>query len=187
VQQEMVIRAISGDHDAFTRLVEESIARQFAIARLILRDGERAQDAVQEALVSAWRDVHGLRDPNAWDAWLYRLTVRACYRAARKERHRARVELHLVPDPEPFAPVDLARDAAERDRLDRGLGDLPLEQRAVMVLHFYLDLPLTDVADILGVPVGTAKSRLHRGLATLRERMRAEPEALAPAARERTA
>jgi RNA polymerase sigma-70 factor (ECF subfamily) len=187
LQRELVLQAISGDHDAFASLVKASIARQFAIARLILRDGDRAQDAVQDALVSAWRDVRGLRDPDAWDAWLYRLTVRACYRSARRERHRTRVELHILPDPEPFSFIDVSAEVAERDRLDRRLGDLPLDQRSVMVLHFYLDLPLTDAADILGVPVGTAKSRLHRGLATLRESMRAEPEALVTPPRERTA
>jgi RNA polymerase sigma-70 factor (ECF subfamily) len=187
VQRELVLRAISGEHDAFASLVKGSIARQFAIARLILRDGDRAQDAVQDALVSAWRDVRGLREPDAWDAWLYRLTVRACYRAARKERHRTLVELHILPDPEPFSSFDVSLEVAERDRLDRRLGDLPLDQRAVMVLHFYLDLPLTDAADILGIPVGTAKSRLHRGLAALRAAMRAEPEAIALTAKERTA
>jgi RNA polymerase sigma-70 factor (ECF subfamily) len=174
MQREIVIRAISGDHDAFASLVKGSIARQFAVARLILRDDDRAQDAVQDALVSAWRDVRGLRQPDAWDAWLYRLTVRACYRSARAERHRTRVELHLLPDPEPAAPFDLSTVVAERDRLERRLGDLPLDQRAVMVLHFYLDLPLTDAADILGIPVGTAKSRLHRGLEALRGAMSVE-------------
>jgi RNA polymerase sigma-70 factor (ECF subfamily) len=187
VQREVVLQAIAGDHDAFASLVKGSISRQFAIARLILRDGDRAQDAVQDALVSAWRDIRGLRDPEAWDAWLYRLTVRACYRSARKERHRTRVELHVLSDPEPFTPFDVSADVAERDRLDRRLGDLPLDQRSVMVLHFYLDLPLTDAADILGIPVGTAKSRLHRGLATLREALRAEPETIPTLAKERTA
>jgi RNA polymerase sigma-70 factor (ECF subfamily) len=187
MQREVVVRAISGDHDAFATLVKASIARQFAVARLILRDGDRAQDAVQDALVSAWRDVRGLRDPDAWDAWLYRLTVRACHRWARKERHRTRVELHVVPDPEPAAPFDLSVSVADRDRLERRLGDLPLDQRAVMVLHFYLDLPLTDAAAILDIPAGTAKSRLHRGLETLRHAMSAEPEAMNAQVRERTA
>jgi RNA polymerase sigma-70 factor (ECF subfamily) len=187
MHREQVLRAIGGDHDAFADLVTGSIARQFAIARLILRDTDRAQDAVQDALVSAWRDVRGLRTPEAWDAWLYRLTVRACYRAARRERRRSTVELHMPPDPEPTEAVDAFLEVAERDRLDRRLGDLPLDQRAVMVLHFYLDLPLTDAADILGVPVGTAKSRLHRGLAALRTTMRGESETVPLTPKERTA
>src|SRR5687768_893004 len=156
MQRELVQRAIHGDHDAFSALVRASIARQYAVANLILRDGDRAQDAVQEALVSAWRDVRALRDPGAWDAWLHRLTVRACYRSARSERRRTLVELHVTPDPEPAGSFDLSRSVVDRDRLERRLGDLPLDQRAVMVLHFYLDLPLTEAATILDIPVGTA-------------------------------
>src|SRR5688500_6687429 len=101
MERELVVRAISGDHDAFSALVRASIARQYAVANLILRDGARAQAAVQEALGSAWRDVRALRAPGAWDAWLHRLTVRACYRSARSERRRTLVELHVTPDPEP--------------------------------------------------------------------------------------
>ncbi len=80
MQRELVERARSGDREAFSALAAASISRLYAVANLILRDGDRAQDAVQEALVSAWRDVRALRDPDAWDAWLNRLTVRACYR-----------------------------------------------------------------------------------------------------------
>ena len=89
-----------GDREAFSVLAGASISRLYAVANLILRDGDRAQDAVQEALVSAWRDMRALRDPDAWDAWLHRLTVRACYQAARKERRRNVVELQLEPDQE---------------------------------------------------------------------------------------
>ena len=177
MQRELVERAILGDHDAFSVLARASIGRLYAVATLILRDSDRAQDAVQEALVSAWRDVRAIRDPDAWDAWLHRLTVRACYRAARKERRRDLVELHVMPDQEPTEPADMSMRLAERDRLERELGRLPIDQRAVMVLHFYFDLPLTEAALILDIPVGTAKSRLHRGLTTLRGSIGAEPEA----------
>ncbi len=177
MQRELVERASSGDHDAFSVLARASIGRLYAIATLILRDGDRAQDAVQEALVSAWRDVRAIRDPEAWDAWLHRLTVRACYKVARKERRRDLVELHVTPDEEPAEPTDMSMRLAERDRLERELGRLPIDQRAVMVLHFYFDLPLTEVAVILDIPAGTAKSRLHRGLQTLRGNIGAGPEA----------
>jgi RNA polymerase sigma-70 factor (ECF subfamily) len=177
MQRELVLRAIGGDHDAFTSLVDGSIDRLYAVASLILRDRDRAQDAVQEALVSAWRDVRSLRDPSAWDAWLHRLTVWACYRLARRERRRNVVELHVVPDPEPVGVLDPSISLAERDRVERRLGELPIDQRAVIVLHFYLDRPLTEVADILDIPTGTAKSRLHRGLEALRASMGAESEA----------
>jgi RNA polymerase sigma-70 factor, ECF subfamily len=168
MQVELVERARSGDHDAFSVLVRASTPRLYGAAKLILRDPDRAQDAVQEAFVLAWRHVRALRDPGAWETWLYRLTVRACNRLARKGRARDAVELQLVADRASATAGDFPQQLAERDRLGRELGRLPLEQRTVMVLHFYLDLPLTDAAEVIGIPVGTAKSRLHRGLATLR-------------------
>lgn len=175
MQTELVERARAGDHEAFSALVNISAGRLYGAAKLILRDPDRAQDAVQEAFVLAWRHVRALRDPEAWDAWLYRLTVRACYRLARTNRRRELAEVYLVTDEDgPPAELDFSTHVAERDRLSRELGRLPVEQRTVMVLHFYLDLPLTDVADILDIPVGTAKSRLHRGLASLRAELSAE-------------
>ena len=167
MQVELVERARSGDHEAFSALARTSFSHLYGAAMLILRDPDLAQDAVQEALVLAWKHVRAIRDAEAWDAWLYRLTVRACYRLSRKHRRRALVELNVEPDREPTGH-DFTGPLAERDRLGRELGRLPVDQRAVMVLHFYLDLPLTDAASVLDIPVGTAKSRLHRGLETLR-------------------
>lgn len=187
MQRELVERAQAGDHDAFSSLVRASFPRLYGVAHLILRDSDRAQDAVQEALVLAWRHIRALRDADAWDAWLYRLAVRACYRAAREGKRRDLVELHVVPDPEPAGTFDFALSVAERDRLSRELGRLPLEQRAVMILHFYLDLPLTEAAEILEIPVGTAKSRLHRGLGALREALRSDVVPVVGATQERSA
>ncbi len=167
MQVELVERARSGDHEAFSVLARASFARLYGAARLILRDPDLAQDAVQEALVLAWNHIRAIRDPEAWDAWLYRLTVRACYRLAQKSRRRDVVELHVELDREPSGQ-DFTTPLVDRDWLSRELGRLPVDQRAVMVLHFYLDLPLTEAAAILDVPVGTAKSRLHRGLEALR-------------------
>jgi RNA polymerase sigma-70 factor (ECF subfamily) len=187
MQRQLVQRATRGDADAFSTLVDASLDRQYAVATLILRDGDRAQDAVQEALVSAWRDMRSLRDPDAWEAWLYRLTVWACYRLARKERRRAVVELHVVPDGHTTHLPDMTLSVVDRDRLERQLGDLPIEQRAMVVLRYFLDLPLAEAAAILGIPLGTAKSRLHRGLETMRARMHMEPEASTLITQERTA
>jgi len=169
MQRELVERAQAGDHDAFAALVRVSVPRLYGAAKLILRSDDRAQDAVQEALVLAWKHVRALRDPDAWDAWLRRLTVRACYRLARHVHRQTLVELHVVPDVESAVMEDFALSIADRDQVGRALGRLPIDQRAVLVLHFYLDLPLTEAAEILDVPVGTAKSRLNRGLTTLRE------------------
>lgn len=169
MQRELVDRAKRGDHDAFTRLVDGSVDRLYTVATLILHDVDRAQDAVQEALVSAWRDLPALRDADAWDAWLYRLTVWSCYRHARRDRRRAVVELQAMPDAGIDHVGDFSLPLAERDRLERELGRLPVEQRAVIVTHFYLGFPISEVAEILGVPAGTAKSRLSRGLLALRD------------------
>ena len=171
--RQAVQRIGDGEHDAIVRVhhIEGDQPRQ-----------DRAQDAVQEALVLAWRHIRAVRDPDAWDAWLYRTTVRACYRLARTEKRRDLVELHVEFDPETPGAFDLAKSVVDRDQLGRELGRLPIDQRAVMVLHFYVDLPLTEVAGILDIPVGTVKSRLHRGLEALRSTMdadRYQPVALA--------
>jgi RNA polymerase sigma-70 factor (ECF subfamily) len=186
-RRELIELAKRGDREAFSELVRSSLDRQYAIASLILRDSDRAQDAVQEALVSAWRDLRALRDADAWEAWLHRLTVRACYRLASKDRRRNLVELHVLPDPDLVPSTDFVLSHAERDRMERELGRLPIDQRTVMVLHFYLDLPLTQAATILDIPVGTAKSRLHYGLQALRRSMTDELPPRRTRVRERTA
>jgi RNA polymerase sigma-70 factor (ECF subfamily) len=187
MQRKLVERAIKGDYDAFAELVRASADRQYAIATLIVRDGDRAQDAVQEALVAAWRGMAALRDPDAWDSWLHRLTIRACYVAARREKRRTLVELPAAPDREPAGAMDEQSALAERDRIERELGRLPIDQRAVLVLHFYVGLPLTEAAVVLDIPAGTAKSRLHRGLEALRSTMVAEPGVSDGLAQERLA
>ena len=186
MQRELVQRAIEGDREAFSQLVDACASRQYAVATLILRDGDRAQDAVQEAMISAWKGLSALRDPDAWEAWLHRLTVRACFSQVRKEKRRRLVELHVRPDRDPAGATDDTATVAERDRLERALERLPIDQRAVIGLHFHLGLPLSEVGPILDIPIGTAKSRLHRGLRTLRLAMSAEPESQRVAAAERT-
>jgi len=171
MNRQLVERAIGGDFDAFSDLVAASASRQYAVATLILRDRERAHDAVQEALVRAWRGLSALRDPDAWDAWVHRLTVRACFESARRHKRRSLVELPAAPDQPVVEPARRDRAFAERDRVERELGTLPIDQRAVLVLHFYVGLPLTEVAMVLDIPPGTVKSRLHRGLETLRASM----------------
>jgi RNA polymerase sigma-70 factor (ECF subfamily) len=165
-QRQLVERARRGDHDAFAALVGAAIARLDGAARLILRDGELARDAVQEALVRAWRDLPGLRDPDRFDAWLHRLTVHACLDAARHRRRRP-IEFQLTPASAASVP-DLAAGVVDRDVLDHALRRLEPEWRAVIVLHYYLGMPLPDVAGALGIPLGTAKSRLHRSLGVMR-------------------
>ena len=187
MQRELVERAIGGDHDAFTILVDGSVDRLYALATLILRDSDRAQDAVQDALVAAWKDVRALRDPDAWDAWVHRMTVWACYRVAKKERRRSLVELHVVPDLEPSTSFDAAAALADRDLVERELNDLPLDHRAVIALRFYLDLSVPQVAEVLDIPIGTVKSRLSRAIGVLRESMEESSDPAGDSVRERTA
>jgi RNA polymerase sigma-70 factor (ECF subfamily) len=167
---ELVERARAGDHDAFAALVRAASSRLYGTAKLILRDPERAEDAVQEALMVAWRNIGALRNPQAWHAWLYRLTVRECQRLAASQRRHQIAEAVVQPS-DPVQP-DFSGSVDERERMGRELGRLPLDQRTVIVLHFYLDLPLTEAAAILDIPVGTAKSRLHRGLDAMRAGVR---------------
>jgi RNA polymerase sigma factor (sigma-70 family) len=173
MQRDLAIRARAGDHEAFTQLVDGSITRLFAVAALILRDQDRAHDAVQEALVSAWRDIRGLRDPDAVDAWLRRLVVRACYRQSRADRRRTIVERLVEPAVSPSMP-DHALSIIDRDRLERGFARLGTDHRAVLVLHLHVGLPLPEVATTLDIPLGTAKSRLHRAIAAMRSALEAD-------------
>ena len=165
-QRELVERAGGGDHDAFAMLAGASIARLEATARLILRDGELAQDAVQDALIRAWRDLPGLRDPDRFDAWIHRITVRSCLEILRRRRHRV-IEVELTPTAD--VPVgDIGTFVVDRDQVERALRRLDPDWRALVVVHYFLGLPLPEAALALGIPLGTAKSRLHRSLAAMR-------------------
>ena len=166
-QRDLVERAGRGDHDAFALLVRASIGELEAVARLILRDPELARDAVQDTYLRAWRDLPGLRDPDRFDAWLHRLTVNACLDAVRRRRRRP-IEVDLEPLASPSVGDQTGR-VADRDQLERGFRLLSPDHRAVLVLHYYLGLTVPGLADALGIPLGTAQSRLGRALAALRE------------------
>lgn len=170
--RELVERAAQGDHDAFAELARAAIARLDAAARLILRDRELARDAVQEALVRAWRDLPGLRNPDRFDAWLHRLLVHACIDEARRRRRRPiEVELTVL-----HVPVvsDGTRSMALRDELNEALATLSPEHRALVVLHYYLGVPVPEAAATLGISLNAAKSRLHRAIGALRRSFAAE-------------
>jgi RNA polymerase sigma-70 factor, ECF subfamily len=170
-QDELVARAASGDREAFATLAARHIDRCFALAFRILRDRDRAQDATQQALIGAWRDLPGLRDPARFDAWLHRLVVNACYTEARGTRRwdaRPRVLNLTTAQPDPTNSV------ADRELLEDAFGRLTPEHRAVVVLHHHLGYPLTEIAATLGIPVGTARSRLHYAVRQLRAALRAD-------------
>jgi RNA polymerase sigma-70 factor (ECF subfamily) len=178
-QRTLVERARQGDHDAFAELADAAIARLDAAARLILRDRELARDVVQDTLLRAWRDLPGLRDPARFDAWLNRLITHAAIDEARRRRRRV-IEVELIAIDAPIADPTLR--FADRDEIARAFGRLQAEQRAVIVLHYYLDLPIQDAAASLGIPVGTAKSRLNRAVTALRAAVEAEARVASAAA-----
>ncbi len=163
----LIREAAQGDRDAFAALAAPRLDQLFATATLILRDRGHAEDAVQEALVRAWRDLRSLRDPDRLDAWLRRLLVNACRDESRRgRRHESNIRL-LADHDRPTA--DSSAQLADRDAIDRGLRLLSADHRTVIVHHYYLGLSLSEIADALDIPVGTAKSRLHHARLALRE------------------
>jgi RNA polymerase sigma-70 factor, ECF subfamily len=171
---ELVIRAQNGDEQAFASLAVSAGDRLHAVAHRILRDTHLAEDATQQALLTIWRDLPQLRDPARFDAWSYRLLVRACYADGRKAgRWTPGLRLVLSDTDEPTS-VDGTGTVADRDQLERGFRRLSIDHRAVVVMHHYLDLPLDAIADTLGVPVGTVRSRLHYAMRGLRAALDAD-------------
>jgi RNA polymerase sigma-70 factor (ECF subfamily) len=171
MRRDLVERARGGDRDAFASLAADSIGRLFNIAQLMLHDRDLADDAVQETLVVAWRDLRGLRDLDGFDAWLHRVLVRAVYREAKRERRGSRVAGQVS---DVGRHPDAARAVEDRDALDRGFRRLRPEHRAVLVLHHYLGYSDGEAADALAVPAGTIKSRLNRATSALRAALEAD-------------
>ena len=174
MQRDLVEAAQRGDHEAFELLTAAAGDRLFGFARLVLGDAHYAEDAVQDALVGAWRGLPVLRDPDRWDAWLHRLIVNACADHGRRRMRRV-AEVPLLPTG--AAPGDDAKAIDDHDQLDRGFQRLKPHHRAAIVLHFYMDLSMAEVADALGVPVGTAKSRVHYAVEALRAALEADERA----------
>jgi RNA polymerase sigma-70 factor, ECF subfamily len=162
----LVERARRGDRDAFAGLVHQVSDRLYAIAFRILRDTGLAEDALQNALVSAWRQLPHLRDADRFDAWLHRVLVNACYVEVRRNRRWA-ANVRVLPDLQ-GATSDESRRIGDRDELERAFRRLPVDQRAVFVLHHYVGLTLAEIAESLGIPAGTARSRLHYASRALR-------------------
>jgi RNA polymerase sigma-70 factor (ECF subfamily) len=172
VDRELLEAAQHGDQAAFVDLIKVRSNRLFAIAQRILRDIDRAEDALQDALVIAWRDLRGLRDPDRFDAWLTRLLVNVCIAQAARERRRVS-NLRALPLDGPAAPDELV-SIADRDLLDRGFRRLPPDQRAILVLHHYLGYAPSEIAEVLGIPPGTARSRLFNAHRAMRAALEAD-------------
>ena len=169
---DLVIRAQAGDEGAFMSLAVAVGDRLHAVSHRILRDTDLAEDATQQALLAIWRDLPQLRDPARFDAWSYRLLVRACYAEGRKERAWA-PNLRIMSADELASP-DALGSIVDRDQLERGFRRLSIDHRVVVVLHYYLDMPLESVAETLGVPLGTVRSRLLHAMRGLRAALDAD-------------
>jgi RNA polymerase sigma-70 factor, ECF subfamily len=172
VDRDLIEAAQRGDQAAFVDLVRLRGDRLFAIAHRILRDVDRAEDALQDALVIAWRDLPSLRDPDRFDAWIHRLLTNVCVAQATRERRRT-VDLRILPVEGPVAP-DVYVSVADRDQLDRGFRRLSPEERAVLVLRHYVGYEPSEIAELLGVPAGTIRSRLHHAHRAMRAALDAE-------------
>jgi RNA polymerase sigma-70 factor (ECF subfamily) len=175
VDRDLVEAARSGDQDAYVDLIRVRSDRLFGIAQRILRDIDRAEDALQDALVIAWRDLPGLRDPDRFDAWLQRVLINVCLAEATRERRRV-ANLRVLPVEGPQAEDELL-SIGDRDLLERGFRRLPPDQRAILVLHHYLGYAPSEIAETLGIPSGTARSRLHHAHRAMRAALAADARA----------
>ena len=166
MDRDLVERARSGDQEAFTDLVHQVSDTLFGVARRILRDPGLAEDVLQNALVTIWRKLPHLREPDRFEGWAFRILVHACYAEAPRNRRWA-ATVRVIPD-DRASDVDEMDSIAMRDELEQAFSRLPLDQRAVFVLHHHVGLPLVAVAETLGIPDGTARSRLHYATRALR-------------------
>jgi len=179
--RDLVERAQNGDREAFGALVRLISDRMYGLAARILRDSDLAEDALQGALINAWRQLPDLRDPDRFEAWVRKVLVHACYAEARRRRSWA-ANVRVLPVDGPAGTDDIV-SIDDRDQLDRAFRRLSVEQRAVFVLHHHEGRSLVEIADTLGIPAGTARSRLHYATRVLRGAIAADAEPLAPEGR----
>ena len=175
--RDLVVRAQHGDREAFAALVHVTSDRMYALAARILRDSDLAEDALQSALIAVWRQLPALRDPDRFEAWIRKVLVHACYAEARRRRSWA-ANIRVLPVDGPAGPDDLI-SVDDRDALDRAFRRLTVEQRAVFVLHHHQGLPLVEIAETLGIPAGTARSRLYYATRVLRGAIEADAHGVA--------
>jgi RNA polymerase sigma-70 factor (ECF subfamily) len=172
MDRDLVEQARRGDREAFGILARTRGDRLFGIARRILRDIDLAEDAVQQTLVIAWRELPRLRDPDRFDVWLQRTLVHACYAEARRKRLWT-ANIRVLPVDGPAGPDEIGA-LVDRDEIERGFRRLPPEQRAILVLHHYLGLGLNEIGEVLAIPAGTARSRLHYAHRAMRALLEAD-------------
>lgn len=173
MDRDLVVAARNGDREAYADLIRLRGDRLYAIAQRILRDVHRAEDAVQDTLVIAWRDLPGLREVERFDAWVNRILVRTCIAEATRHRRRIVVDIQALPFDIPIADEGYV-SVGDRDQLERGFRRLPPEQRALLVLRHYAGMEPAEIAEALGIPAGTARSRLHHAHRAMRAALEAD-------------
>jgi len=172
LDRELVERAQLGDESAYAALAVRIGDRMYAAAHHILRDTGLAEDATQQAMIDIWRKLPQLKDPDRFQAWAYRIVVRAAYAEAGRAR-RWGLRSPAMNTDRSFVP-DHAAVVAERDQLERGFERLPIDHRTVVVLKHYAGLSNDEIAEVLDIPEGTVRSRLHYSLRTLRAALEAD-------------
>jgi len=172
VERDLVQRAQAGDRAAFTQLAEALTDQLFAVAYRMLRDTGLAEDAAQQALLTAWRKLPQLREPDRFEAWCHRLLVNACRDEMSKARRRD-LKLELLHTAAPSTP-DAYLSIEQRDQLERAFRRLSAEHRAIIVLRHYQSWSTAEIARALDLPIGTVSSRLHYGMSALRSALDAD-------------
>jgi RNA polymerase sigma-70 factor (ECF subfamily) len=172
MNQDLVVRAQHGDQQAFQSLTVAHHARLYRVAHGILRDRHLAEDATQQAFLDIWRNLPNLEVPARFGGWSYRILVHACYAEARRKPGWAR-EFAIGPTEVPAASDEYG-SIIDRDQLERGFRRLSVEHRTIIVLRCLLDLPMGEVAEVLGIPPGTVGSRLSRAVRAMRAALEAE-------------
>ena len=166
--RELIEQARRGDRAAYEQIVRQKVATVYRTARAILGNDADAEDAAQDALIGAWRQIGSLRDVDRFDAWLGQITVNAC-RMTLRRRSNAVVNLAQASQIEltDTRASGIEGRTVSAVAFDRAFDRLPVEQRSILVLHHHDELPVAEIATRLGVPEGTVKSRLHAARAAL--------------------
>lgn len=172
MDRDLVEQARDGDREAYETLARAVAPRLYRAAYRMVRDAELAQDAVQVALVSIWRELPRLQDADKFEAWSYRIALRSAVNVLRSERGGV-ARLRVVM-PEDVGGPDTTGPVQDREVLEQAFRRLTPEHRAIVVLRHYVGMTLEEVAEILEIPAGTARSRLHYALRAMRAALEAD-------------
>jgi RNA polymerase sigma-70 factor (ECF subfamily) len=153
--------------DAFERLSDRCLDEAYRLAAVVLRDPVEAEDVVHDAAIIAWRKLASLRDPGRFDAWFGRIVLNLC-RDRLRSQSRSRIREAALGSQMQLGRTDEFGLVADREAIARAFARLDPDLQLVVVLRFYKDMPLESMAELLDIPLGTVKSRLHKGLRRLR-------------------